>query len=695
MLIKYLKLKNFGLFKEAEINPQHINLVKGVNLDNPKESSNGSGKSSLFKNALLFVLYGEGCGKLLNRLISFGEKECSVESELYHKGEHYKIIRKIPNKLSIFIDGTEKEFNTPTIAQTYLNSVFGDYSFFRKFCLIDNKGINLLDSLDDSRSIVSFKKELMQFIDTEFAPIRESLLTKKNEREIYNVDKRLYHFYLSTKRLTILNNGLINLETERDNVIKDKETQNDLVNELKIKIQTTEVDIENLRKQEKNNLQSITKNKEIINNYNNKIDELLRKPTIIKIDIIDYDSQIIEKEKEIKEIEDNLKAANKFIESLNEKKERFNLKINSLDGDLKKSVMEVLKIEKEIQNLEDVQVGTKCDRCGSFVTDEHKNDYKKEKILSINNIEISQKTLEAELLQINEEIEIIIQKITNVSGNKTELENILIEIREEIKLLNTKKFEQSEKVRLIEKEKDLKESEIKKYKELIITYETQINEYNTEIETTPKKIEQSYQEIEKIKEQLITEESCMKYYNELYESIQNHVGKTKENLMKLKEAQKFSAYKYTKEDVQLYTDSIKTLDLFSGYYISEWINNLSFIINDLLKNINLSVELTEEKEFIKIKGGKQELIWNDLSEGQKKFFSAIFKLAILLHKGDSDKIIICDDGMGEMDDINFENFIEICQTLPMQFFMAYQDPPQVDNVNYINIIREKGVSKIK
>jgi len=493
MFLKSLKLQNFQLFPLTEINPQHINLIKGINHDNPKDSSNGSGKSSLFKNAILFGLYGE-CGKILNKLIRLGKKECSVTLEMTINNEHYRIIRNIPSKLQIFIEGKEQQYNTPTIAQNALNQLFGDYQFFRKYCLIDNKGINLLDSLDDSRSIVSFKKELIQFIDAQFAPIRQSLLSKKLERENFSIDKKLYHFYLSAKRHTILESGLKNLQEELLTTKGDLDKQNEIVNELIGEINAKEREIQ-------------------------------------------YKQQEIKKAKE--------------------------------------GICPILR--------------TQCEKISKSVN-----------------------------------------------------------------------------------EKD--------------------NEKNLEVS---KEIELSHTKIDQLKNKIKDEKSCRDNYNSLYEFIQKKIQKVKEYIMKLKEAQKFASYKFTISDIQLYADSIKVLDLFSGYFIQEWMSSLSCIINDLLKNLNLSISLTEEKEFIKIKDGNEEFAYNDLSAGQQKFFSAIFKLAILLQKGDSDKIIICDDGMGEMDEVNFKNFIEICQNLPMQFFVAYQDPPELENINLIEIERKNGESKIK
>jgi len=203
-------------------------------------------------------------------------------------------------------------------------------------------------------------------------------------------------------------------------------------------------------------------------------------------------------------------------------------------------------------------------------------------------------------------------------------------------------------------------------------------------------------EITEINNLLKSEESCMQNCNDLYESIQKRVQRTKEYLMKLKEAQKFAAYKYTKEDVQLYADSVKILDSFSSYYITEWLSNLQIIINDLLKGLNLSVEFSVEKDFIKINNAGQELNYSQLSSGQKKFLGTIFKIGILLQEGINEGILLFDEGLGDIDKINFYKLIEILKGLNFQCVIIYQNVDKaIQDVNFINVERKEGISTIK
>jgi hypothetical protein len=486
-MLKSVSLKNFELFKLTELTLGKINVISGINLDDTQSSSNGSGKTTLAKNAITFALYGDVSGINLKDLIQIGTKTAEVTIVIQKGNDTFKITRKIPNELHILINEKELEANTVTIKQKYIDDLFGDYEFFKKFRMIDSKGINLLDL-----GIVSLRKELMNFVDGLFTGIRKNLLAKKLERETYNVDKRYYKFSLSERRIQTLNAGLDDIKKNYGEFEKDGDLQNGIVNKIKSEIQTKE---------------------RLIYNRKREIDEAK-----------------------------------------------------------KSGICPILK--------------TKCTQITKQITPE-------------------------------QDLEI--------------------------------------------------QMEISGWDEEIID----------------------------LKAQLSNEEDALGYYSATLEKLQLEEQKARECLMKLKEAFKFKDYKYTRQDVLLYDESIKVLDSFAGYYINEWLKQLAVIINDLLKDVNMQVEFNAEKDFIKIKNGENELKYEQLSSGQKCFLSSVFKLAILLHKGENDGIIIADEGLGNMDAVNFLKFIEICKTLPYQYFIIYQNLPELEEVNKINIVRENGTSKIK
>ena len=482
MRINKLILKNFKLFKSANLDFTKINIITGVN---------GAGKSTILK-AILFALYGEGCGNVLTDLISFGEKSTEVKVDfnqtIINENKQFTITHKIPSSLEIKVEGKEVQYNTNQLKQHAIDNQIGDFTFFKKYRLLTKQSINLLDL-----GIVSLRKELMQFIENDFVSIRQSLLSKKLERENFNVSKKLYHFYLSEKRLKILEEGLKNIETSwTENMFSNKE-QSNIINNLKAEIQTKERMIYNRRR----------------------------------------------------ELEEAQKSG--------------------LCPILKKKCIEITK----------------------SITPEQKD-------------------------KINTEI------------------------------------------------------------------------YNWQ------------NDAEGIRFKLESEQD---YFNNLelgQEDLNRKKQKAQSYIMKYKEAQKFSAYKYTAADVALYNDSIKVLDDFSGFYIQNWLDNLMFILNDLLKEMNISVAFSSDKQFITVKDNNQEMKYEQLSDGQQVFLNLVLKVAILLNNGINEGIILIDDSVNFLMIDNFKKLIEVLKQTPFQIFAIYQNVPNdIQDVNYIKVERTEGESVIK
>jgi len=202
-------------------------------------------------------------------------------------------------------------------------------------------------------------------------------------------------------------------------------------------------------------------------------------------------------------------------------------------------------------------------------------------------------------------------------------------------------------------------------------------------------------EIEEITNLLKSENDCLQHCSNQYEFMQKRVQRTKEYLMKLNETQKFAAYKYTKEDIQLFSDSVKTWDSFSGWYIQTWLDNLTYIINDLLKEMDLAVSFSADKQFLTIINEGKENEYNDLSSGQQVFLNVVFKLAILLNNGIADGIVIIDEGINDLKLNNMLKLLEILKTLPFQVFLVYQNIPEIKDVNVIELERKMNQSYIK
>ncbi len=207
-------------------------------------------------------------------------------------------------------------------------------------------------------------------------------------------------------------------------------------------------------------------------------------------------------------------------------------------------------------------------------------------------------------------------------------------------------------------------------------------------------IKQLSTEIEQLEESIVGDQDYLADLEMQMQEIDFKIEKARRKAIRLESAFQFKDYKYTKADIMIYDEAIKVLDNFAGEYIKEWLSNLSIVINNLLKPINLTVEFSADKDFLRVYDNNQILKYDQLSCGQKCFLNVIFKLAILLNQNKSG-LVIMDDGLNNIDVVNLTNLITICQTLPFQIMAVYQNYNQeLENVKHLIAIRENGETKI-
>ncbi|MFH0806043.1 MAG: hypothetical protein V1901_04160 [Patescibacteria group bacterium] len=689
-MIKTLKLHNLGLFKDQEFNFEKINIISGLNYDEPEPSGNGCAKSTIL-NSILFAKYGDVPKKTILDLLRNNTKSGYVELTEEENNNIYTIKREIPTNLNFSINGIADESNTNTLKQEVLNKIFGDKDHFLKFRLIDNKkGINILDL-----GITSLRNTMMELINTKFDEIRQRLLDKKNDREKYNKSKRLYQFCLSERRLKILEEESKNFISKLASAQIKLDEQQKIVNKIKINISTNENNSNLLYNKIKETNNRISKGAELIKNYNNKIDVLNVEPKKESIVAIDYSQEIKDNEITISDNDVKLKENNEDKEISNDRLQSLTIDFTKINNELKQIKLQKKELLLEIEGLNDVKIGTVCDKCGSLVTESHREGYRKEKLNKLEELEIKENLLKIDYDDLELEIDRERNNLKIVNNEISKLQESTFNLRTYIKDLNNRATKQTEELNTIENVKSKKQSEIEKYLDLILTANTQIQALELENKETKINIEQLCTTVEQYKSNLINEEEIYSDYHSEFIDLEALRRRTQDYLMKLKEAFKFSEYKYTTKDVFIYSEAIKTLDNFASYFINHWLSSLEVIINNLLFKINISVEFSADKEFLKIRNGDQDLRFSQLSDGQNIFLSAVFKLAILLNNGETSGVILIDEGASSLDLTNLKKLINICQELPFQVFLIYQNVNKtIENVNFINIERRNGESKL-
>jgi DNA repair exonuclease SbcCD ATPase subunit len=250
MIFRTIKLNNYRQFEGEHIYSfSKLNLLKG---------RNGIGKSNLSLYAPLFCIYGYTGNQTLAELPTKGKsKECSVEIEFDHKGETFIITRSYPTNIKIVREGNEVLLANNNLKQEYLNNLFGNVEYFRKFRMVDNtfgnKGSNFLEE-----GKVTLNKILLSLNQETFNNIRKRLNEKKSEREKYNIGRiNLYKHYPSDKRLKVLNKSLIEVQNYLTELDKQVRINDDII-----------IRLERDKAQKENSKDFFTKQAEKLENYN-------------------------------------------------------------------------------------------------------------------------------------------------------------------------------------------------------------------------------------------------------------------------------------------------------------------------------------------------------------------------------------------------------------------------------------------
>jgi len=142
-----LRVKNFGSFKEAEYQFQDgLTLVTGENND-VEGSSNGSGKSMFFVDALTWLLYGTTCrGMMHGNIVRYGEKEAEVEGNFIINNKKINLIRKrFGTTTTIHLDGV------PVALDTFGHIAGMQYDAFSSSVLYPQSQPGFIERTDSSR----------------------------------------------------------------------------------------------------------------------------------------------------------------------------------------------------------------------------------------------------------------------------------------------------------------------------------------------------------------------------------------------------------------------------------------------------------------------------------------------------------------------------------------------------------------
>ena len=216
MYIKSIKLTNFKNFEKAEYSFNKITLLQG---------QNGTGKTTLALESILFAIYGFTTKELLSDLPTRSKsKSCTVEVKFEANNVVYTVIRSFPTKLIVKKDDKIIKFSTNSEGNKYICDLLGSRENFQKFIVIDSaKESNLLE-----QGNVALKRIIFAGSDEIFNNMRVKLLEIKRKRELLNKDRvKTSSHYPSEKRLQLISCKLdeINLQKSKlDSTIRSIES---------------------------------------------------------------------------------------------------------------------------------------------------------------------------------------------------------------------------------------------------------------------------------------------------------------------------------------------------------------------------------------------------------------------------------------------------------------------------------------
>lgn len=673
MLITRLYLKGFKCFKEERsFVIDRINLISG---------SNGQGKTTLAVDSILFAIYGYS-SQTLEKLVSksLKIKECLVRIELEDNGKKLIIERTYPTSLTIYENGIKLNFPNTKETQDYLNSLFSNIDWFKKFRMIDTKeGINILEE-----GKTSLKKTLLSLQESWFNNIRQKLLDKKRIYEEYSVNKKPYSFYLSEKRLNILEEGYnkldIQLKNDKQDLIKHQEGLNNLktnYNNVVFKLQSTDSQIKD---------KDIKLNKGIIlvNDYIKKIEVATNKPLKADISVIDYNKQILTKEECLNKKLELLNETKLFAIQLHKDITATNIQINSLQNEINNAEDKIEDLNEQILGLEGIQIETKCDKCGSLITIEQKDKFKNENEGKIKLLVKKLEDLHNLSLERNKELNELENNLDKINIDILERDKEIAKVRIDIKELNNQRLLQDKDIAEIKNQKQNKEAEINKYTELLNVYDKENIQLEIELEELTEQREIIYKEEPILKVDVLEKQTIIIYYTELYNKLEKKYQLTFQRKNQLKEAFKFKEYKYTNKDLLIINKCIKELDNFYNYFITEWIKTLEPIINSILDKIGFRIEFKNDFDIVLYKDN-EEYTYKDLSQGQRLLLSIALKLALLLESNEKG-LLIADEGFDALDDENLNYIIRLFKDYPFQLLaMVHRFSMEDEDINHINL----------
>lgn len=473
---KTIDIQNFRSIDKAVVTLQNQGtvLVKGINEYEDKATSNGSGKSSIFE-AIIFCLFEE---------TSSGEKDVAnrINDNGYNlvltfdiDGIEYKIQRQcINNKTSVILykDNVDISARNKTDTNKLIISLLGITKniFLDSVFLSQNVNTNLTSLSPTAR------KERLEILTNTDSTINNFKAKLKEKQLLYEAD------VVSTTTTINQLQGQINALDNQTNQLQFK------LNEAQMELQKVQQlgTIEQIEQQ-------IEQQNNLIKQNENKVEECNK-----SIILIDEEINTIRTEGK-----DNNDKQNDLQQQKMDKLNEYNIissNISKIQQDINYNNIDINRIKKEIQQ---IQNSDKCPTCGrklDNIDDEHIKNNIKSKQQEIDNLqqEIKQfeecintsnnnlQNIQTEQQQIDtqlQEINLLVQQNNNLINDKQQRRRQIEQQKDDIN--NNSKFIQNTITELQNKKQIIIQAQtnnIKEYEDMLHNIEQEKQQYLTEID---------------------------------------------------------------------------------------------------------------------------------------------------------------------------------------------------------------------
>jgi exonuclease SbcC len=585
MRINKIKLENFKIHKNLEINFDEKNIIIG---------ENGVGKTSIFQ-AILFGLFGKDSLSSINisnvsSLIRIGSYNLNVELEISNGNTLYKIIRSSNNNgesKAILYEGNKVISSGPDIVNKKIREIlninrvekFTDVLYIKQGDL--GRYINLSGKIELTKLLekifdIEYYSLILKVVEGLIKDLEKEKEYKEKERNLLSKDIELYKNIFGDRDIDKLLeeiNKYLELKKIRDNIYKDY---------LELKTLESGIDY-NLLTQENYLNQKLKEYEEKERELYDNILNLESERKNLKYE--NYSKDLLNSSLEYLE---NRKKELEYLENVDEKELEYKLKeLKEIYSNIEKYI-EYKNIENEIKNIDN----KKKELENNIIILENKIR-EEEEYLNILNREISEcpvckraldEDLHRKLLnQYRESLNKDKENLNKFKNEKNNLDKQYQEIENKYKYFLYIQGKIKDKINLsdIENEKIRIEKEINE-----ISYKiNQINEYKI-IKDTINYIKKN--ELDKVIDNLRKE----------YQNIKNEINNIRYSLMKIENM---------KKNLEKIKDIYKRNNLNS---LKEFEDKLNDLDREIKKYENLKPEL--------IKNYKEKLnMYNNINEKLK------------------------------------------------------------------------------